>query len=91
VAGLVVVGDYLDSNAESHGFIYNGSNFTGLDDPLGTAGTFVTGIAGTTIVGYYDSSTLGFNGFIAKPVPEPASASLVCVGIAALLRRRRRR
>jgi hypothetical protein len=46
------VGGYSDSKLIGHGFIYNGSGFTTLDDPLGYA-TVATGISGNTIVGAY--------------------------------------
>ena len=37
-----------------HGFLYHDSTFTTLDDPLATTnGTYVSGISGNIIVGYY--------------------------------------
>jgi hypothetical protein len=88
----VVVGDYFDSNDVSHGFIYDNSMFTTLDDPLGARGTVVTGIYGTTIVGYYLPAIPGaISGFIATPVPEPTSMAILGIGAVALLRRRRHR
>jgi hypothetical protein len=91
VSGGTIVGDYLDSEAGSHGYVYDGSTYTTLDDSLGVNGTYVTGIDGTTIVGYYVGGTgVGINGFIATAVPEPTSLSLWTVGALILLRRRRR-
>ena len=90
VSGQLVVGYYDDSSPNSHGFLYDGSAYQTLDDPLGM-NTILTGVDGTTIVGYYSSPAVGFNGFIATPVPEPASTTLLFVGAAALLRRRSRR
>jgi hypothetical protein len=66
ISGNKIVGYYTDSSSVSHGFLYNGSTYTTLDDPLATpglAGTFATGISGGNIVGSYGSST-GLHGFI---------------------------
>ncbi|MGA2230728.1 MAG: PEP-CTERM sorting domain-containing protein, partial [Tepidisphaeraceae bacterium] len=60
-----------------------------LDDPLGI-NTTITGIDGTTIVGYWGNpNTDSAGGFIATPVPEPTSLALLSVGAFLLLRRRR--
>jgi hypothetical protein len=56
ISGNLIVGDYIGTaNPLSHGFIYNGSTYTTLDDPLGLSGygTYVTGVDGNLIVGYY--------------------------------------
>jgi hypothetical protein len=39
----------------NYGFVYDGSTFTTIDNPLGGGGTYVTGIDGNNIVGYYTS------------------------------------
>jgi hypothetical protein len=90
VSGNLFVGNYTDASQDSNGFIYDGSSFTTLDDPLGMGGTVVTGIDGTTIVGYYFAgSGLGINGFVATPIPEPASFTILCLcGLILLCRRR---
>ena len=58
--GSNIVGEYDDSSLRAHGFLYNGSTYTTLDDPLatGTLGTFVDGISGGNIVGEYYSSNV---------------------------------
>jgi probable HAF family extracellular repeat protein len=59
------VGTYYDANLEPHGFALLNlfSGYTAIDDPLGTEGTFATGIndAGL-IVGYYQNGS-GTHGF----------------------------
>ena len=44
------------------GFLYNGSTYTSIVDPLGADGTFPTGISGGTIIGNIntDSGQYGF-------------------------------
>lgn len=77
ISGGNIVGIYYDGNRTTHGFLYNGTGFTTLDDPLydGAAyataedpdpfdlGTFVTGISGNNIVGYYYGAN-GEHGFL---------------------------
>jgi len=59
ISGGNIVGSYYDSSITRHGFLYNGSTYTTLDDPLGRE-TFPQGISGGNIVGYYfDSSFPG--------------------------------
>src|SRR5271165_6129026 len=53
ISGNNVVGAYTDSSRNTHGFVYNGSTYTTLDDPLATNGTEATGISGSNIVGPY--------------------------------------
>jgi len=58
----MVVGQYTDINGD-HGFLFNGSTYTPLDDPSATAGhTYAQGVSGSTIVGRYNASgtTYGF-------------------------------
>src|SRR5208283_1634209 len=56
ISGDKIVGWYRDSSGGYHGFLYNGSEYTTLDDPNavtqtrgGYGGTFVNGISGTNI------------------------------------------
>ncbi len=68
VSGSNVVGYYRDAAKVAHGFLYDGSTFTTLDDPLASAslkddGTYALGIDGTTIVGYYTAPHGFYNGF----------------------------
>ena len=69
ISGNTIVGSYGDSSGFAHGFIYNGSAFTTLDDPLAPRvqvgdGTFATGISGGTIIGYYYDNVRIAHGFI---------------------------
>jgi len=67
-----IVGYYLDSSQVAHGFLYSGSTYTTIDDPLGTKGTVAQGIndAGQ-IVGYYIDSGGNTHGFILTIGPNP--------------------
>ena len=55
ISGGNIVGFYGDdsSSISIPNFLYNGSTYTTLDDPLATDGTYVSGIDGNTIVGTY--------------------------------------
>src|SRR5206468_717126 len=69
VSGSTVVGSYQNRipNTAFHGFIYNGSTFTTLDAPkaaLSLSGTYLTGVSGGTVAGYYEDSSYAFHGFI---------------------------
>jgi len=61
ISGNTIAGYYFASNganSSEYGFLYDGSNYTTLEDPLGIAGsTEVDGISGTNVVGYYISSS----------------------------------
>ena len=61
ISGTTIVGTYANSLVK-HGFSYNGTSYTTLDDPLATGGTIASGISGSTIVGYYFDGT-GTHGF----------------------------
>jgi hypothetical protein len=66
VSGNNVVGIFYDSANANHGFLYNGSSYTTLDDPL--AGgiypyTYAYGISGSTVAGFYSASS-GNHGFL---------------------------
>ncbi len=63
ISGSTVVGQYQDANSVYHGFVYNGSSFTTLDDPAGSD-TDPTGVNGSTIVGDYRDSSGNSNGFV---------------------------
>jgi hypothetical protein len=87
VSGNLIVGVYIGTS--DHGYLYDGSNYTTLDDPLGTFGTFPLGIDGTTVVGAFDDNSNRIDqGFIVT-VPEPACLSIACLlGSSIFLRRR---
>ena len=90
IDGSNVVGQY--STTLHHGFLYNGSSYTTIDDPLGVK-TFIDGIDGNTLVGYYIDSSNVNHGFVAT-VPEPSTFILLGLGAITLLgyawRRRKR-
>jgi probable HAF family extracellular repeat protein len=77
----VTVGQYVDSNFITHGYILNGKQLTTLDDPKGL-NTLASGIQynGSTVVGEYQntstSNSMGFlyiNGTFTD-IPGPAGA-----------------
>jgi probable HAF family extracellular repeat protein len=82
-----VAGYYFNDDGE-HGFLFDHGQYTTLDDPLATGGTFAFGIndAGD-IVGYYQVGA-GTYGFIATPipdaVPEPSTWAMMLAGFAGL-------
>ncbi len=95
----LAVGYYGDSTTSQHGFLYNTTSgqYTFLDDPAeafnnGVEVTQITGITNSgELTGFYSDANGVFHGFVASPVPEPASLSLVGLGLIAgwLLKKRR--
>jgi hypothetical protein len=78
-SGLIVGYDFSGNGTPSHGFIYDGSTYTTINDPNATATNGATIINGINdlgqLVGYYNDST-GIHGFLATPVsavPIPAA------------------
>jgi hypothetical protein len=63
VSGSEYVGFFV-ANGVNNGFLYNGSSFTTLDDPLGTEGTQIYGVSGKNIVGSYVDSAGASHGFL---------------------------
>jgi len=63
-----IVGTYEDQEGNYHGFVYDGSKYTALDDPsenpTGQKFTQATGISGGQIVGYYTGGDAATHGFI---------------------------
>jgi len=94
-----VVGYFIDSNSRTNGFISTGNvdegippytgTFTTLDDPLGTSYTKVMGVSGSNIVGTYSNGTQSY-GFVATPVPEPATWIDVLLSVYGLILLRKR-
>jgi len=70
ISGTNIVGFYFDSANDVHGFLYDGSNWTTLDDPLASpgpypqGGTVPQGVSGAAIVGYYGDSGGKSHGFL---------------------------
>jgi PEP-CTERM motif len=69
ISGSDIVGWYEDASSVVHGFLYDGSTYTTLDDPFAThtasEGTFAFGISGHDIVGQYDDPITGaIHGFL---------------------------
>lgn len=62
ISGNRIVGVYYTSGYVSHGFIYDGTNYTTLDVP-GSELTNIKGISGNRMVGYF-GDTLGTHGFL---------------------------
>jgi hypothetical protein len=65
IDGDRIVGSYLDGSGATHGFLYDGTTWATLDDPLAAAprGTTAYGVSGPTICGTYVTATgqtLGF-------------------------------
>jgi hypothetical protein len=85
ISGNSIVGFYRDASGE-HGFLFNGTTYTTLDVPGGTA-TSATGIAGTKIVGSFTDSSASSHGFtndgglastyLTYDVPSSSSTKLV--------------
>lgn len=76
ISGNNIVGYYW--GLEPQGFIYNGSTYTTINDPLalGGQGTWAQGISGSNVVGYYvpnQGPTQGFihNGSTYTPCDDP--------------------
>ena len=69
ISGTNIVGYYLGHQRQHfHGFLYNGSTWTMLDDPLADSGfaigTEALGISGTNIVGFYQDINGISHGFL---------------------------
>ena len=62
ISGNKIVGAYYDTNFTSHGFIYDGTNFTTLD-PANSELTYARGTDGHRVVGYFVTVT-GSHGFV---------------------------
>ncbi len=84
-SGGRIIGDYRDSSGMDHGFIYSASSYATLDNPMQTSGmdegTWLTGIDGDEVIGFYSTGgTRANHGFIAL-IPEPSSNALFGIGL----------
>lgn len=89
--GSNVVGSFIDETSGGHtGFLYSLDTSAWITFVApNSINTYVRGVDGNNIVGYYGSST-GYHGFIVNSVPEPSSLSLLALGgVLVALRRRR--
>lgn len=64
ISGSNIVGFYGDSANSVHGFLYDGSTYKTLDNPLGIGRTYANGISGGNVVGQYYDSSGGSHGFL---------------------------
>jgi len=85
-------GTGFNTVGDQYGFVYDGSNFTLLDDPAAENqygfGTDAQAIDGDTVVGYYYVNYDTVQGF-ETIIPEPASMMLLLGGAVFLMRRPR--
>ncbi|MBN1683510.1 PEP-CTERM sorting domain-containing protein [Candidatus Bathyarchaeota archaeon] len=84
-----IVGYYLDTSSKYHGFLYNGSTWTTIDNPMayGNSATYIEGIEGNYLVGYHYDEFSNPHGFI-YTIPEPATLLLLVFG-GLLIRKRK--
>jgi uncharacterized membrane protein len=79
-----IVGSYIDAGNIRHGFLLSGGSYTTLDPPGGT-NSVARGIDDSgQIVGQFNAGGTT-HGFLATPVPEPASLTLVGIGMLSLI------
>ena len=78
ISGDNIVGMFADANNVLHGFLYNGSSYTVMDDPasIPQGVRALTDVDGNSAVGFYLNQT-GWHGFEVTAVPEPSNLLLL--------------
>ena len=81
-----IVGVYADPvSGISQGFLKIGDTLSDIDVPGATSETGAFGINNRDFIVGSFSDAAGYHGFLATPVPEPATAALLIAGLAVLL------
>lgn len=85
-----IVGFYVDAGGAQHGYTFAGGAFASFD-PVGSVGTTINGVNDFgNLVGLYTTADDNTVGFVAAPVPEPATYLLMGIGLLGLTAVRRR-
>jgi hypothetical protein len=73
ILGQQIVGQYIDSQARPHGFLFDGTTYTTIDVPA-AFGTSAAAVEGSKIIGWY---LVGgrYRGFVT--IPEPSTIALL--------------